>query len=201
MRSIETIAWLTLAFASLVQSAYAADDLQSSQLVDQARRWQQKNRDDLAADLWHKLLIVDPKHPEALVKLGVIEVGAGNIAEAEALHNRAAQLTPRPAGLKELSTALDAAKDGPKKLQPQAAPQAQPKLAGSVAKVAQVKPAASLPVNAVATLPRPRASAKSVTTAAGATRARPSTPSPPANEAPQLIFSDSLDLVPAKPGP
>lgn len=112
------MALLTLALAALAQPVWAADDLMSSQLIDQARHWQQKDRDDIATDLWRKVLLTDPKHPEALVKLGVIEARAGNVAEAAALYNRARQLTTPPAGLSELSAALKAVKGPSKNLPP-----------------------------------------------------------------------------------
>lgn len=118
MLKMRKMALLTLALASLARPVGAADDLMSSQLIDQARHWQQKDRDDIAADLWRKVLRADPKHPEALVKLGVIEARAGNIEEAVALYNRARQLTTPPAGLSELSAALKAVKGPPKNLLP-----------------------------------------------------------------------------------
>jgi tetratricopeptide (TPR) repeat protein len=98
-------------FASLFQSALAADDLFSSQLVDQARYWQDKNRDDLAAESWRKLLLIDPKHPEALVKLGTLEARLGNRTEAENLYSRASQLPKSPSGLSALSTLLNPPKE------------------------------------------------------------------------------------------
>lgn len=134
MQNIEKMTWLALALALFALPVGAGDDLMTSQLVDQARHWQQKNRDDLAADLWRKLLSTDPKHPEALVKLGAIEARAGNVNEAEALYNRASQLAAHPTGLKELSVAIRAAKGPTKDLPPQPAKQEQPKPAQEMAK-------------------------------------------------------------------
>ena len=107
---MEKMAWLALALTLLALPAGAGDDLMSSQLVDQARHWQQKNRDDIAAELWNKLLRANPTHPEALVQLGAIEARAGHLNEAEALYIRASRLATAPAGLKELSIAIRAAK-------------------------------------------------------------------------------------------
>ena len=107
-----------LALGALTQPSWSADDLMASQLVDQAREWQQKDRDDLAAELWRKLLRANPKHPEALVKLGAIEARAGNLKEAEELHKRAAGLAKPPAGLNQLSLAVGAAKGRPAHLVP-----------------------------------------------------------------------------------
>ncbi len=79
MQNAKKLTCLTLAWATLVGPALAADDLETSQMVDQARQWQQKRRDDLAAEIWRKVLRFDPKHPEALAKLGAIEARAGNL--------------------------------------------------------------------------------------------------------------------------
>ena len=97
-----------LAGALLAPIAWAADDLLSSQMVDEARAWTKKGRDDLAAEVWRKLLRTNSRHPEALVKLGLIEARVGNIKEAQALQLRAGQLAQPPQGLKELSTLVKA---------------------------------------------------------------------------------------------
>lgn len=117
---------LVLAIGLVVPLARAGDDLMASQLVDQAREWQQKDRDDIAAELWRKLLRADPKHPEALVQLGVIEARAGNFKEAGALYDRASKLAKPPAGLSALALALGAAKGKPGNLAP---PPKKPELA------------------------------------------------------------------------
>jgi hypothetical protein len=78
MPNVKKWSCLALALVALVVPALAADDLEISQMVDQARQWQQKRRDDLAAELWHKVLRFDPKHTEALARLGAIEARAGN---------------------------------------------------------------------------------------------------------------------------
>lgn len=78
--------WFGLTVALLALPSRAADDLYTTQIVEQARQWQQKNRDDLAANLWLKVLVVEPKHPEALMSLGAIKARAaaadkGGVAE------------------------------------------------------------------------------------------------------------------------
>ena len=88
--------------------AWAAEDLITSQLVDQARHWQYKDRDDLAADIWRSVLRADPKHGEALVKLGLIEARNNNRDDAQRLLEHASRVKPRPAGLAALITALAA---------------------------------------------------------------------------------------------
>ena len=79
MQIMKTLGCLTLTLAALIAPALASDDLETSQMVDQARHWQKKRRDDLAAELWRKVLRFNPKHPEALAKLGAIEARASNL--------------------------------------------------------------------------------------------------------------------------
>ena len=100
-----TCAGLYLAMAMLPQ-AWAADDPAVQKLIDQARYWQQKKREDLAADAWRKLLRTDPENALALIQLGSIEARLGNSKEAEELYQRAKALKTPPAGLAELETEL-----------------------------------------------------------------------------------------------
>lgn len=90
----------------VTSGAWPADDSATRQLVDQARRWQQISRDDLAAGAWQKLLRANSNHPEALVRLGLLEARAGHLPQAEELYQRAAQLSPVPDGLSELEAAV-----------------------------------------------------------------------------------------------
>lgn len=89
-----------------ISGAWSADDAATRQLVDQARHWQQISRDDLAAGAWQKLLRANSNHPEALIRLGLLEARAGHVPQAEELYQRAAQLSPAPDGLSELEAAL-----------------------------------------------------------------------------------------------
>lgn len=194
------MAWLTLALAAFVQPVAAADDLISSQLVDQARHWQQKNRDDIAADLWRKLLRTSPGHPEALVKLGAIEARAGNIKEAEALYNRATQLAKPAIGLSELSTALRTAKGLRPDLPTPPALQEQQKPGPKNARTKRDEGPANKVVGPPATNPQPMATAKPAIAGASTT----STTKGNVNTAvgdPKLKFSTSLDLGNVKPRP
>lgn len=105
MTSTRRCRWL-LALGWATSAAWSADDVATRQLVDQARHWQQVSRDDLAAGAWQKLLRADANHPEALIRLGLLEARAGHVAQAEELYRRAAQLSPAPGGLSELEAAL-----------------------------------------------------------------------------------------------
>ena len=101
-----SVAGCLLVLTLCVPAAWAADDLLSSRMVDEARQWEQKGRADLAAALWRKLLQGSPKHPEALVKLGMIELAEGNTAQADSLLKRASRLPGSPAGVSALSAAI-----------------------------------------------------------------------------------------------
>lgn len=117
---MKKLAWLIPTLLPLSQPAWPAADLISRQMVDEARMWQQKDRDDLAARVWRRLLAADPRHPEALIRLGIIEARSGDIKQAESLHARARRLSPAPAGLQELTSALEAVKKTGKKEAPAA---------------------------------------------------------------------------------
>lgn len=103
MPKTKTCAWLLCALLSASVPGWAADDLLTIQLIEEARQWQDKERDDLAAELWRKLLRTNPKHQEALVKLAGIEARAGNLKESEALLSRVGAVPKPVAPVKALS--------------------------------------------------------------------------------------------------
>ena len=112
MQNITKTVRLILILVALTQAAWAAEDLMTSHLVGQARHWQARDRDDLAAEIWRSVLRSEPTHGEALIKLGLIEVRAGNPREAAVLLEQAIRVNPKPRGLAELSAALS--KEAPK---------------------------------------------------------------------------------------
>ncbi|MFZ6760898.1 tetratricopeptide repeat protein, partial [Undibacterium sp. Ji50W] len=60
-----------------------ADSPLTQQLKEQAQFWQQRGRDDNAADTWRKLLKVDPANIDALMALISLETRAGNPEQAK----------------------------------------------------------------------------------------------------------------------
>lgn len=86
-----------------------AEDLLTSQMVDEARMWQSKGRLDLAEDIWRRLLITNVRNGAALVGLAQIHIQTGRLEEAEALISRAARLSPPPATLSRTTALLRAA--------------------------------------------------------------------------------------------
>jgi hypothetical protein len=97
----------------LMQPAWASsrDDLMTSQIVEEARTWQRKGRDDLAADAWHRLLVTNPQHAEALVSLGLIMVKSGEISQAKALYARASRAKVTSYSMSKLAIAVGEVKD------------------------------------------------------------------------------------------
>ena len=63
-------------------------------LIDQARHWQQRQRADLAAQAWQKLLGIDPRHPDALQGMASLSLDAGKFEEAASYVNRLRQARP-----------------------------------------------------------------------------------------------------------
>lgn len=104
------VRWVLLGLLLAMALPGHAEDLLTSQMVDEAKMWQSKGRTDLAADIWRRLLISNPQHGVALVGLAQTQIRAGNLAEAEALLARASRLARKPAGLEAASSALAAAK-------------------------------------------------------------------------------------------
>lgn len=201
MQNMGKLAWLALlTMVSLVRPAAAGDDLITSQWVDQARYWQQKNRDDIAADLWRKLLRTDPKHLEALIKLGTIEARAGNLSEAEALYNRATQLATPAAGLSELSRAITAAKGLRKDLPPPSALPEPAQPGPEKTKTNRDKGPVTKVVSPPATQPPQKALAKPAKVADPTRRANEDSINT-ATDNPKLKFSTSLDPANVKPHP
>jgi hypothetical protein len=88
------------------QGGYAAGDLVGRQLRDEARMWETKDRDDLAAEAWNRLLLGDPQHGEAMVSLGMIHFRAGDLATARQWYTRASRLRAVPRDLGKLASAL-----------------------------------------------------------------------------------------------
>ncbi|WP_194723925.1 tetratricopeptide repeat protein [Noviherbaspirillum malthae] len=181
---MKTLAWFIAATLPLTPAAWSADDLISHQMADEARMWQQKDRDDLAATIWRKLLSTQPLHPQALVQLGLIEAQSGDLKQAEALHARASRLSPPPPGLAGLAKAIEARKM-PASARERAIAAATAPRAAALPSPAPVAPAAATPVPAPAPAAAPAASA--------APASRPSTPVDKA-AAPAATSS-------AKPGP
>ena len=86
-----------IAFALPFQPAVAQDDI-AKRLIIQGYEWHDQGRDDLAAEVWQKLLSIDPKQPDALLGLGLADLSKGDKTAAQkrlellsASHNQSQQ--------------------------------------------------------------------------------------------------------------
>jgi tetratricopeptide (TPR) repeat protein len=89
---------LTLALLATLAhgSALAEGDEARRLLVEQGHFWQSQDKPKRASEVWHKLLLVDAQHPDALYGLGLIEVKKGNLAAAGGFLQRLQALQPLP---------------------------------------------------------------------------------------------------------
>ena len=88
------------------------DDLATEQMIAEARQWVTRGREDLAAEVWTRLLATRPQHPMALVQLGLIQARAGRLDAARGLLERAQRLPKPPADLDTLKRALAPSQSG-----------------------------------------------------------------------------------------
>ncbi len=135
----------------LMQPAWASsrDDLMTSQIVEEARTWQSKGRDDLAADAWHRLLVTNPQHGEALVSLGLILAKSGELSQAKALYARASRTTVSSSSISKLAALvgdtkvevpIDAAPSGKSVVQKSKKPRSEKTVEKSIEKTNLVSP-------------------------------------------------------------
>ncbi|MBR7792788.1 BCSC C-terminal domain-containing protein [Undibacterium sp. FT147W] len=73
----KAMALALLAMCVECSTAFANSPL-TQKLVEQAHFWEQRGRDDNAADAWRKVLKVDANNIEALVALGIFDAHSGN---------------------------------------------------------------------------------------------------------------------------
>ena len=85
----------------------AIERLADSQMMDEASSWQEKGRDDFAADIWRKILLTNPTHGEAMVSLALHEMQLGNIEKSRRLYEQANLLKPAPKRLAILKRNLE----------------------------------------------------------------------------------------------
>ncbi|MBC3911411.1 tetratricopeptide repeat protein, partial [Undibacterium umbellatum] len=103
------LALLTVFFES--GTAFAQSAL-TQQLKEQAQFWQQRGRDDNAADAWRKLLKVDPNNIDALMALSVLEAKAGNPEQAKTYFARLRGTQATSAQVRNVEQALRKGSDG-----------------------------------------------------------------------------------------
>ncbi|MFZ6754689.1 cellulose synthase subunit BcsC-related outer membrane protein [Undibacterium sp. Dicai25W] len=85
--------------------AFANSPLQQK-LIEQAQFWEQRGRDDNAADAWGKLLKVDPDNIDALVALGMYEARSGHPEQAKTYLEKLKQLKATQAQIRPVDEAI-----------------------------------------------------------------------------------------------
>lgn len=93
-----------LLLVTLALPVWSADDLMTSYLVDQAHEWEQKDRPDMALDLWRKILQVSPNHQEALLKLGLTKGQKNSTGKVSLPAQLPAPAKPKPLNSARLTT-------------------------------------------------------------------------------------------------
>ncbi|KDB53748.1 hypothetical protein X805_06490 [Sphaerotilus natans subsp. natans DSM 6575] len=72
-------------------------------LIEQARHWERNRRPDMARQLWGKLLAVDPRHPDALQGMAVLNIDESRFEEAQSYVDRLRKVRPDHPALERLS--------------------------------------------------------------------------------------------------
>ncbi|MFZ6861513.1 cellulose synthase subunit BcsC-related outer membrane protein [Undibacterium sp. Ji67W] len=85
--------------------AFANSPLQQK-LLEEAHFWEQRGRDDNAADKWNKLLKLDPDNIDALVALGMYEARGGHPEQAKIYLEKLKQLKATQAQIRPVDEAI-----------------------------------------------------------------------------------------------
>ncbi|WER47315.1 cellulose synthase subunit BcsC-related outer membrane protein [Cupriavidus sp. WKF15] len=85
---------LMLALLTGFTTSSGAQDDATKALVDQARYWQARSRQDRAAEVWGKLLRLNPGQPDALYGMGIAELQAGRVQSARTYLERLQKAAP-----------------------------------------------------------------------------------------------------------
>lgn len=86
------------------------------QLIDSARMWSNKYRNDLALEMVQKALLISPDDPDALAELGQIEIRSNQLDDAAHQLFRLRSLSPDAQATRELGYAYMAASTGKQEL-------------------------------------------------------------------------------------
>lgn len=86
------------------------------QLLDSARMWRNKFRNDLALQMVQKALLLSPNNPNALAELGQIQIRSNQLQEASHLLFRLRAMSPNAEATRELGYAYMAATTGKQEL-------------------------------------------------------------------------------------
>ncbi len=85
---------ILIALAGAPGPVAAEDSAAVQQLLESADYWQQRGRTDKLVEIWHKILLADPEHAEALAELARYYSATGQAAEAAEYLRRLEQAHP-----------------------------------------------------------------------------------------------------------
>lgn len=92
---------------SLAQAPlFAAQESPEKLLLEQGYFWQRANNSERAEEIWKKLLLLNPKQPDALYYLGTLSMRSDNLPAARDYLRRLKELEPVPAQAAQLEGAL-----------------------------------------------------------------------------------------------
>lgn len=142
---------LSLGLVLAVPASVAADAA-TALAIDQARYWEQRGRDDLAAEAWQKVLRIEPRNADALAGLSLAEIRAGHVERAAPYVDQLRAVNPAHPALKRLRD-LGAISSGARPAEPSAPASlpvvARPDLAVAPPPTAPNAPAAPAPNSAL----------------------------------------------------
>ncbi|MFM2345466.1 MAG: hypothetical protein RL654_219 [Pseudomonadota bacterium] len=72
-------------------------------LIEQARHWERNRRPDMARQLWGKLLAIEPRHPDALQGMALLNIDEGRFEEAQSYVDRLRKVRSDHPALERLS--------------------------------------------------------------------------------------------------
>lgn len=82
----------------LPMSSVLAQDAVTKRLIVQGYQWHQQGREELASEVWQKVLSIDPNQPDALMGMGLFDIAKGRQADArkyldklQAMHPQSSQ--------------------------------------------------------------------------------------------------------------
>jgi len=97
--------------AALAHPLVWAQDDASRTLVEQGRYWREQGKPDQAAQAWEKLLLTDPKQPEALYGMASIAIGKNQLGQARDYLTRLREAAPDSRYVLQLEQDLRLASD------------------------------------------------------------------------------------------
>lgn len=101
---------ITLILAGIVSAplfAVAQQESSTEILLDGAKKWVERDRSDLARGMLHKVLLIEPNSPKALLMLGKIELKDGKRSEAQRYLLTMQQTSPDSPSTRELNEAIN----------------------------------------------------------------------------------------------